>query len=97
MPLYYQFYENQQANRERLNVLRSVKRLEIPFLIIHGTADEAVKYSDAEELHKSAKQAILFPVDGANHTFGVRHPYSAAQLPAHAALVIERTILFLKE
>jgi len=45
MPLYYQFYEDQQANKERLNINHAVKRLEIPFLIVHGTADEAVNLS----------------------------------------------------
>jgi len=97
MPLYYQFYENQIANKERLNINHAVKRLEIPFLIIHGTADEAVKFQDAEDLLKSSKHAKLLTIEGGDHTFGVKHPFTGRELPAMTQEVIEKTIAFFKK
>ncbi len=42
MPMYYQFVENVKNNLDRLNIEQAAKSLDIPFLIIHGTNDEAV-------------------------------------------------------
>jgi len=97
MPLYLQFYETMQANKERLNVAKAAKQLTIPFLIIHGTKDEAVDFKDAEELHRAAKQSELLVVGEAGHTFGVKHPFEELSFPEHAQFVIEGTIAFLKE
>ena len=94
MPLYYQFYENQQANKERLNINHAVKRLEIPFLIVHGTEDKAVDFRDAEDLKRSAKHAILLSIEGADHTFGIKHPFMAEQLTNDAEEVLHKTISF---
>jgi len=96
MPLYYQFYENQQANKERLNIHHAVKRFEYPFLIVHGTADDAVKFHDAEEIFKSAKHAKLLTIEGGDHTFGVRHPFEDA-LPERAKEVLDKTIAFFQK
>ncbi|WP_317898858.1 alpha/beta hydrolase [Aurantibacillus circumpalustris] len=96
MPLYYQFYENQQANKERLNINHAVKRLEIPFLIVHGTNDQAVKFKDAEDLYRSAKHAQLLVIENGDHTFGVKHPFNGT-LPEHAKEVFDKTIDFFKK
>jgi len=96
MPMYYQFYQTLLDNKERLNINHVVKRLQIPFLIIHGTSDEAVSYHDAEELKKSAKKGILFTVLNGDHTFGAKHPFNGV-MPDDAKQVIEKTISFLKE
>ncbi|MGZ4045864.1 MAG: alpha/beta hydrolase family protein [Bacteroidia bacterium] len=96
MPLYLQFYESLVANKERLNILKAAKNLSIPFLIVHGTADEAVDVHDAKQLHITAKHSKLFLVEGASHTFGARHPFVETSLPQDAKNVIEKTILFLK-
>ena len=97
MPLYLQFYESLQENKERLNVMKSAKSLTIPFLIIHGTKDEAVALGDAEELHRASKYSGLLVVGEAGHTFGVKHPFEELAFPEHAQYVIERSIAFLKE
>lgn len=96
MPLYYQFYENQVANKERLNIHHAIKRFDIPFLIVHGTADEAVPFHDAEDLLKSAKHAKILKVENADHTFGARHPFDG-NLNEQAKEVIESTISFFKK
>jgi fermentation-respiration switch protein FrsA (DUF1100 family) len=96
MPLYYQFYEHLMANKERLNIHHAAKNLSIPFLIVHGTKDDAVPLHDAEELHKACKQSKLFIVEGAGHTFGVKHPFNGV-FPEEAQEVLDRTIAFLKK
>lgn len=96
MPLYYQFYENIVANRDRFHITRAAKNLHIPYLIIHGTADEALKLSDAEDLHKACKLSELFSVEGAGHTFEVRHPFIGKVFPKNAELVINKSLAFFK-
>jgi pimeloyl-ACP methyl ester carboxylesterase len=97
MPLYLQFYENLVANRERLNIIKAAKKLNIPFLIIHGTNDEAVSPKDADELRRASQHSELVIIPNANHTFGAKHPYEEITMPEDAALVIERTLSFLKD
>jgi dienelactone hydrolase len=96
MPLYVQFYDHLMANKERLDIIKTAQKINIPFLIIHGTNDEAVSHHDAEELHRIAKQSELLILENANHTFGARHPFEETALPKDAALVVERTLSFLK-
>lgn len=97
MPLYVQFYETMQENKERLNVQKSAKNLMIPFLIIHGTKDEAVALRDAEELRSANKNSGLLVVGEAGHTFGVTHPFEELSFPEPARFVIDKSIAFLKE
>lgn len=97
MPLYYQFYEDQVLHKERLNINHAVKRLTIPFLIVHGTSDKAVDFKDAQDLKRSSKQAILLSIEGADHTFGVKHPFTLEQLPPDADRALQQTISFFRE
>ena len=94
MPLYYQFYETILANANRLDIGKSAKQLSIPFLIIHGTADNAVSINDAEELHKACNHSKLIVIEGADHTFGIKHPFTDTIYPEHANRVIQQTIHF---
>jgi pimeloyl-ACP methyl ester carboxylesterase len=96
MPLYYQLYEDYQNHKERLDVLAAVHRLNIPFLICHGTADEAVPVENAHKLKEAAKNAELFLVDS-DHVFGRRHPWSGHDLPQPMQAVVNKTIAFFLE
>lgn len=96
MPLYYQFYETIQQNKSRLNIIKAANQLNMPFLIIHGTADEAVSIQDAKELHKACKYSELLILDGAGHTFEVRHPFYEEYFPDSAQIVINNTLRFIK-
>ncbi len=95
MPLYYQFYENLIENTSRLDITKAAEELQIPFLIIQGTLDEAVSFKEAESLHNSCKHSELFLIEGANHTFGAKHPFESSVLPAHAEIAVKKTIEFL--
>ncbi len=95
MPLYYQFAENYFANKDRLHIPTAVKNIKIPFLIIHGTDDEAVPYQSAVTMHGWNPASELLPVDGGNHVFGAKHPYERTRLPEDAEKVVGKTISFL--
>lgn len=97
MPLYAQLYESTQANKVRLDISKAAQRLCIPFLIVHGTNDEAVRIDDAKHLHNRCKQSELFVLEGAGHTFGVSHPWEKEFFPPDAKKVINRTVEFFKD
>ena len=97
MPLYYQFYETIQNNKDRLNIVKAAKQLAIPLLIVHGTADNAVAFKDAEELHQVCKQSELLVIENGDHTFGAKHPFNSTVFPEHANTVIQHTLKFFKK
>ena len=97
MPLYYQLYENFQANKEMLDVTQAAKKLGKPFLIVHGDADPAVPLQAAEQLNAWSQDAKLHVIRGANHVFGGKHPYEANDLPIHSKELVDVCIDFCKE
>jgi uncharacterized protein len=96
MPLYKQFYDSTIENKDRLNILKAAHNLQIPYLIVHGTRDEAVDLNDAIQLHKSCANSELFVVEEAGHTFGIKHPFNGIFTP-HSQMVIDKTIRFIKK
>ena len=85
-------------NAEDLDIISGARSLEIPALVIHGTADKSVPFVEglalAEAFHENGS---FLPLEGAGHTFGATHPMpgevpsdleegmlaSAAHLAAH--------------
>ena len=97
MPLNYQIYENYIANKDRLNIAKASVNIDVPWLIVHGTNDEAVQFSSAEKLHQLNKNSVLLKMEQGNHTFGGKHPWKEDNLPDDAKIVIDETILFFKK
>lgn len=95
MPHYWQFYENFRENESELDIQKAAQNLQKPYLIIHGTEDEAVKIKEAELLHKWAKNSELIIIDGANHVFGGREPWNSNTLPADLEKVVNYSTEFL--
>ncbi len=54
---------------EEVDIFKTVVKLDIPTLIIQGTADLAVPYSNALKVKEKLKNAILVTVDGADHLY----------------------------
>jgi pimeloyl-ACP methyl ester carboxylesterase len=96
MPLYYQFYKVQEANKERLNIEAAVKNIQIPMLIIHGESDVVVKLNEAEDLLKWNDKSKLCVIKKAKHTFETKHPWEEENLPDTFSEVISETLKFLK-
>ncbi|RMH69993.1 MAG: alpha/beta hydrolase [Gemmatimonadetes bacterium] len=77
---------------DRFDILDAAASLEIPYGIIHGTADETVPFAEAEALHRHARHSTLIPIDGAGHTFGATHPWGGTT--DHLERAIQETIMF---
>jgi len=97
MPLYYQIVEDYYRFRDRLHLPKAIKRLKVPVLAFHGTEDETVPLSMAEDLQKWNNYVRLEILEGANHTFGGGHPYPEDHLPAAVRHIIDTSVVFFKK
>ncbi|NIW35236.1 MAG: prolyl oligopeptidase family serine peptidase [Gemmatimonadetes bacterium] len=77
MPLGIDTLEDYERNKERLDLEKAAARLEVPYLIVHGTEDESVSVSAGEQLAEAAPDDTtrFSPIEGAGHTFGAVHPF----------------------
>ena len=79
-----------------LDIRRAAERIHVPWLIVHGTGDEAVSAADAAALHAAGGRpsTTLVTIPGAGHTFGANHPWAPADdAPIHR--VIDLTVQWL--
>jgi dienelactone hydrolase len=88
--------DDYEANEARFDIVAATGRLEAPTLLVHGTEDEAVEY-EALGLLAAARGAgaTTLSVEGAGHTFGIRHPMTATDTAFEE--VWSRTRAFLDE
>lgn len=59
----------------------------IPILIVHGTADDQIPFSNSEKIVTMLPEAQLIPIEGADHSYKNK---------AHEEMVVYATIDFLK-
>jgi pimeloyl-ACP methyl ester carboxylesterase len=90
MPLSVELLEDFEANRGTLDVAAAASRVEIPWLVVHGSEDETVSAEDGRSLARVAPRARLFLVDGAGHTFGAVHPFEGATAALESAIQATR-------
>jgi len=95
MPLYFQFYEDLDRNRERLLIKKAAKKLNKPFLIVHGTEDDTVSVNEANALHQWAAGSRLCLIENADHAFNAIHPYTAQELNEHILKKLKVSFEFL--
>lgn len=95
MPLYFQFYEDFDKNRERLLIKRAAKKLNKPLLIVHGTHDDTVSLNEANALHQWAAGSRLCLLENADHAFNATHPYAAQELNEHILKKLKVSLEFL--
>ncbi len=95
MPHLYQFYEDFQANADKLNIPNAVKSLSIPTLVVHAKGDDAVKFSEAEYIARLNSKIQLQAIEGSNHVFDASHPWPLQELPKTLASVVETSIKFI--
>jgi pimeloyl-ACP methyl ester carboxylesterase len=96
MPHYFQFFENYKANETRLNIELAVKKLDIPYLIIHGTNDTSISFDEAKLLHNWNPKSEISDIKDADHTFGGKHPWTENYLPKHLQKVTTQSLDFIK-
>ncbi|UCF21076.1 MAG: alpha/beta fold hydrolase [Gemmatimonadota bacterium] len=80
MPLGLGLLEDAEQNTARLDPLKAAAALAVPYLVIHGAADESVPVREAELLADAAARetARLEVIEGAGHTFGAVHPFAGS-------------------
>jgi dienelactone hydrolase len=79
MPIAPSYWEDVERNRESLDIAAAAGRICVPWLIVHGDADTSVVVDEAHQLFDaSGEEAQLLIVEGADHTFGAKHPYAGA-------------------
>lgn len=97
LPLYWQMYVDYFAHQGRLYIPDVVRRLTIPMVIVHGTKDETVPFAAAQEVKEWKPDAELVAIEGANHVFGARHPWTEGNMPADLNKAVTETIRFFKQ
>jgi len=96
MPLYYQLFEDFQDNKRRLDILSAASKIAIPWLIVHGTEDEAVALAQAEKLKSANKNAQLITLN-TNHVFGRQEPWAEGTYASVTEDWIAKSIDFLNK
>ena len=96
MPHNYQFYEDFVNNKKRLNIQQAIKKLKIPILIIHGTDDPSVLFSEAQKLKEWNSNSELYPIENTNHVFGSKHPWEQNKLPDALQQVADKSLTFVR-
>ena len=95
MPHFYQFFEDFEQNKDRLNIKRAASNLKIPNLIIHGNNDTSVSIEEAKNLHKWNPNSELKIIEGADHVFNSKHPWDNNDLSEQLNKVAKSIIKFL--
>lgn len=98
LPIFREALDDFEAHRDgALDVLAAAARIVAPWLIVHGTADSSVPQAEAARLKQRSPSAAtqLWLVEGADHTFGARHPWAGTT--PQLAQVMDRTVRFLSD
>lgn len=96
MPINATLLEDLEQNEELYDIGAAARKLNIPWLIIHGDADVNVDVSVARKLNEIQLNARLQILEGADHVFGAKHPYTENTLPKDLLIACEATIAFFR-
>ncbi len=78
LPMATDILDDWERNAARLDVLGAAESIRVPWLVVHGSADESVPASDARDLAGRASGSRLLMIENAGHTFGIRHPWAGS-------------------
>ena len=95
LPLYTDVLDDIEQNAPALDIEAAARRIRVPWLLIHGTEDESVRYAEAERLKAASARpdTRLLPIEGGGHTFGAVHPWRATT--PELATVFDATLAWL--
>jgi len=86
--------EIDERSETDLNILDAASRIRVPWLIVHGTADDRVPVHEGRQLHSaSADRAELALIERASHTYDYK---SGAEPTPELALAAARTVKFFR-
>jgi pimeloyl-ACP methyl ester carboxylesterase len=96
LPVNLSFVRDIQKNQDEFNILQAASRLDKPLLLIHGEKDEAVPPENSDKIYDSCLHSLIIKIAGANHTFGISHPWNSHQaFPTHFLEVLDNTVEFI--
>lgn len=79
--------------KTKVNIEGAAAKIRVPWLIVHGTADETVPSSEAQRLHSAARNvSTLRLIEGSGHTFEAKHPFT--EIPPSLERVVAETANF---
>ncbi len=93
LPMYLDTLNEVEAlSDSTLDIEAAAARILVPWLLVHGSADEAVPLAEAKRLEAAARPGIVEPlvIEGAGHTFGAVHPLVG--VPAQVQQVFDASI-----
>jgi dienelactone hydrolase len=94
LPMGVEVLDDIDANGDTaLDIEGAAGRIGVPWLLIHGAADEAVPVAEAERLAAIGKRRSDFErliIEGAGHTFGAVHPF--AGMTPHLEQVFDASV-----
>jgi uncharacterized protein len=92
LPLYTDVLDDIEQNAETLDIGAAAARIRVPWLIVHGTEDESVGFTEAETLKAASrrKKTQLLAIERGGHTFGATHPWRSPT--AELDLVFDGTL-----
>ncbi len=72
-----------ERNRDRLDVLRAMRELNIPVLLLHGREDQRVKLAEGQTIWQCANPFLsrFHIIESAGHTFRTPHPLGTPSQP----------------
>ena len=89
-------HEIESLHTTKLDIPAAARSISMPWLIVHGDADETVTVKEGERLADLAPGfATLWIVEDGNHGFSASHPVTEA--PPTLALVVRGTVGFFAE
>lgn len=96
MPMNWQFVEVMKANMDRLSIRSQSGKVNVPTLIVHGTDDPTVPYSEGLDMASWSDHFELLTVNDADHSFGGKHPLEGDSLSEQMETVVDATIRHFK-
>ena len=94
LPQNFSLYTDFIKNKEKLDLERECKKLEIAVSIFHGEQDNSVAPSEGALLASWTKSELSMIKD-TDHVFGAKHPWKENQLPKALNKLCAETYLFL--
>ena len=88
LPVYTDLLDDLDQNgKRRLDLLAAARRLQTPWLIVHGDTDETVPVADAHCFFEAASDDTkLQIVRGGSHTLGSRQPWAGSTAELELAM-----------
>ncbi len=78
LPLFVDVLDDIEHNAASLDIEAAAKRITVPWLLVHGTEDDAVSIAEGKALASVAPHpgTKFLAIDGTGHTFGAVHPWN---------------------